>query len=253
MRILFTICARAGSKGFKNKNIKELRGVPLVYYTLAAIRLFGEEHKNDDIVICLNTDSSDLIKQVKNQSIVSSIKFAERKEELADDVTPKINVVQDSYKQMMNICGDFDHIIDLDVTSPIRRTSDINNIIENRNKGNYDICFSVVNSRRSPYFNMVEIKDDGFYRKICKSNYTARQQATKCYELNASIYDYNPVILKKKIDKTILDYNCGISIMPDYLVLDIDSDEDLVMMNLLFDYYKDRDNEISKLYECAQD
>ena len=79
MRVLFTICARAGSKGFKNKNIKELKGVPLVYYTLAAIRLFEEEHKNDDIVICLNTDSRDLIKQVKNQSIVSSIKFAERK------------------------------------------------------------------------------------------------------------------------------------------------------------------------------
>lgn len=37
MKILFTICGRAGSKGFKNKNLKKMNGVPLVFYTLASI------------------------------------------------------------------------------------------------------------------------------------------------------------------------------------------------------------------------
>ena len=44
MNILFTICGRAGSKGFKNKNLKEMNGVPLVYYTLAAIKAYIEAH-----------------------------------------------------------------------------------------------------------------------------------------------------------------------------------------------------------------
>ena len=47
MAILFTVCGRAGSKGFQSKNLKDFLGVPLVYYTLAAIRLWqqraGEE------------------------------------------------------------------------------------------------------------------------------------------------------------------------------------------------------------------
>ena len=34
MNILCTICARAGSKGIKNKNIKLLNGKPLIYYTI---------------------------------------------------------------------------------------------------------------------------------------------------------------------------------------------------------------------------
>ena len=40
MSILFTVCGRAGSKGFQSKNLKDFLGVPLVYYTLAAIRLW---------------------------------------------------------------------------------------------------------------------------------------------------------------------------------------------------------------------
>ena len=40
MKILFTICGRAGSKGIKNKNIREFVGKPLPYYTISAIDLF---------------------------------------------------------------------------------------------------------------------------------------------------------------------------------------------------------------------
>lgn len=39
MTVLFTVCGRAGSKGVKNKNIRDYLGTPLVYYTLAAIKL----------------------------------------------------------------------------------------------------------------------------------------------------------------------------------------------------------------------
>ena len=127
--------------------------------------------------------------------------------------------------------------MDLDITSPMRRLCDVEYAIETLlADANCDLVYSVVPARRSPYFNMVEKKDD-YYRKICPSMYTARQQAPKSYELNASIYAYSPKFLSGIIDKTILDYNCGIVVMPDYLVLDIDSEEDFVMMELLFEYF----------------
>ena len=60
-QILITICGRAGSKGFKNKNLKTLLGVPLVYYTIASAKYLKENVINADVDICLNTDSEDLI------------------------------------------------------------------------------------------------------------------------------------------------------------------------------------------------
>ena len=230
MNILFTICGRAGSKGFKNKNLKEMNGVPLAYYTLAAISGYSTRHPENSVHIAVNTDSVPLKKLIERQ-ITLPICFIERKEELAGDIVPKVAVIQDTYKQMKNECPDV--VIDLDITSPYRRVVDIENIVAEYSEGIYDIVFSVVQARRSPYFNMVEKKEDGFYKKICQSTFTARQQASQSYELNASIYAYKPQFLDGTIDKTILDYKCGISVMPDFLVLDIDSEEDFSMEDFM--------------------
>ena len=43
-RLLITICGRAGSKGFKNKNLKVFCGKPLVYYSLSAEELLIKNH-----------------------------------------------------------------------------------------------------------------------------------------------------------------------------------------------------------------
>lgn len=249
MKILFTICGRAGSKGFKNKNLKKMRNVPLVYYTLAAIKEYTNKNAQDLVEVAVNTDSIPLMDLLKNQSEIP-IRFVKRKEELAGDVVPKVEVIKDTFLS----CDDFDAdvIIDLDITSPLRRVEDIENIISEYKKGTYDIVFSVVEARRSPYFNMVENKEDGYFRKICASNYTARQQAPKSYEMNASIYAYSPKFLGGKIEKTILDYNCGISVMPDYLVLDIDSEEDFQMMQYLHEYYCKEDGQLNTVYKIAE-
>ena len=63
-RLLITICGRAGSKGFKNKNLKTFCGKPLVYYSLAAAGLILAAHPEVKADIALNTDSADLAKLV---------------------------------------------------------------------------------------------------------------------------------------------------------------------------------------------
>ena len=250
MNILFTICGRAGSKGFKNKNLKEMRGVPLVFYSLAAIKGYVDNHSEDKIVVAVNTDSEPLINLVQKQTVMP-VRYVHRKPELAGDVVPKVEVIKDT----LRVCEEAnpDAVIDLDITSPMRRVEDIENAIMEFNKGTYDLVFSVVEARRSPYFNMVENKGDGFFRKICQSQYTARQQAPKSYEMNASIYVYSPKFLRSNITKTIIDYNCGISVMPDYLVLDIDSEEDFAMMQYLHEFYCKEDERLNKTFIEAHD
>lgn len=248
MNILFTICGRAGSKGFKNKNLKEMRGVPLSFYSLAAIKGYMDKHPDDKVITSLNTDSEPLVELLQKQTVLP-VRYVQRKPELAGDVVPKVEVIKDTFLSSDDF--NLDVIIDLDITSPMRRVEDIENTIVEYKQGIYDLVFSVVEARRSPYFNMVENKPDGFYRKICESKYTARQQAPKSYEMNASIYAYKPDFLASDIEKTILDYNCGISVMPDYLVLDIDSEEDFAMMQYLHEFYCRQDDGLKEVYECA--
>lgn len=250
MNILFTICARSGSKGFKNKNLKQMNGIPLVYYTLAAIKLFKDSHE-DKVFIALNTDSQELRAIVRKQRLLENIFSVDRKASLAGDDVPKVDVIKDTY---MELGGQFDVVIDLDITSPLRRLKDIEQIIElYKNNLSCDLIFSAVPARRSPYFNMVEKKPDGFFKKICVSNFTARQQVPASYELNASIYLYSPQLLQGEIKRPILDYRCEILLMPDYLVLDIDSERDFILMEYLHQYYCGQDDGLNLVYRTAKE
>lgn len=251
MNILFTICGRAGSKGFKNKNLKVMNRVPLIFFTLAAIRLYQEKHLENRVAAALNTDSDELADLVSRQSIFPFVSLVDRKDELAGDTVAKVDVIKDTYltmKQKMSI----DVVVDLDITSPMRRLCDVENVLkEYCANEDYDLVYSVVKSRRSPYFNMVEKKNNSYYGKICQSDFTARQQAESTYELNASIYAYRPAFLDSEIQKTILEYRCGIAVMPDYLVLDIDSEEDFKMMEYLHNYYCRHDDGLKVIHDRA--
>ena len=57
--------------------------------------------------------------------------------------------------------------------------------------------------------------------------------------------------MEREIEKTILDYNCGIVEMPDYLVLDIDSEEDFRRMSMLMEYFGQEDRELARVMELA--
>lgn len=248
MKILFTICGRAGSKGFKNKNLKEMNGIPLVYYTLAAIKLYCDSHKTDDVVVAVNTDSEQLIDVIKLPECMD-VSFIDRKPELAGDKVAKVDVIRDTYREMG--C-EYDVVVDLDITSPLRSLSNIESLLDvYGSDDSLELVTSVVEARRNPYFNMVESRD-GYYHKVCESKLTARQDAPDIYELNASIYAYRPTFLDKDITDTILDHRCGVSVMKDYLVLDIDSEENFRMMEFLHRHFIENDHGLREVYDTAK-
>ena len=80
MNILFTICGRAGSKGIRNKNIRDFLGYPLPYYTFSAAALYINNQQKDKIDVVLNTDSEELMQLTKNNPFLS-IDIVKRKEE----------------------------------------------------------------------------------------------------------------------------------------------------------------------------
>lgn len=252
MRILFTICGRSGSKGLKNKNLKDFLGVPLVYYTLAAIIEYTESLSASDVVdIALNTDSERLIELVCAQKQLP-VFVIRRTEELSGDAVPKVAVIKDCllqseayYKQS------FDVVVDLDITSPLRTANDIKSAVDmKRIRIDADAIYSVTPSRRNPYFNMVK-EQDGFSGVAIASSYTARQQAPAIYDMNASIYAYSPDILKNKSSVGFFNSNCYFIVMKDTAVLDIDSEEDFEMLQVLAEYFFANNTDFCSVNEIA--
>lgn len=160
-RLLITICGRAGSKGFKNKNLKTFCGHPLVYYSLSAAELFIKKHPELHIDIALNTDSPELAELVAAK--YPEVIFLPRGEELGGDRVPKMAVYQDSLHRMEERTGQpYDWYMDLDITSPLRTESDIENAFaKKQSRDDLDLVFSVCEARRNPWFNMVKTVEIG--------------------------------------------------------------------------------------------
>ena len=239
MKILFTICGRAGSKGIKNKNLKEFIGFPLPFYTVSAIDLFIKSNKQYECDIVLNTDSDDLIDLFKNRLRIP-IHIVEREPKLGEDNTPKVHVIQNSYSILKaRLDKDYDMVIDLDITSPLRTLKDIEALVDKKSNSDADVVFSVTDSRRNPYFNMVMKTDQG-YKRVIQSSFNARQEAPEIFDMNASMYAYSPEFLNS--GKGIFEGKCDVIKMMDTAVLDIDHEIDFEFMQIIASYlYKKYD------------
>ena len=89
LKILISICARGGSKGVKNKNIRIMNNYPLIYYSILIAKKFS---KNKDVIISLSTDSEQIKSIAKNYGIISDYK---RPIKLSGDNSGKIETIYD--------------------------------------------------------------------------------------------------------------------------------------------------------------
>lgn len=253
MNILFTICARAGSKGVSNKNIKEFLHYPLAYYTVASYLLFCKRYQENygHIELAVNTDSKELIKQL--EKIPVSFRRIKREETLADDFAAKVDVLKDTLlKTEKQSHYTYDLLVDLDLTSPIRMVYDIEGVIETVIKDEHcDVAFSMTDARRNPYFNMVKAKTDGYLGTVIESDFVARQQTPVCYDMNASIYAYKKAFLLKE-KKTLFDGNALGWAMLDTGVLDIDSANDHELLQVIAKHLFDTEENYGEIFSCVQ-
>lgn len=189
MNVLITICARGGSKGIPGKNIKPLNGNPLIFYTIQVAKEFQKKYQ--DVTIALSTDSNEIVEVAEKCGLKSDYR---RPDFLAGDAVGKIDAIKDVllWKEATNHCQ-YDYILDMDVTSPLRNLQDLTEAFDLIQNDEAAInLFSVSPASRSPYFNMVEQKENGFFAQVKQPEglVLTRQSAPKVYDLNASFYFY---------------------------------------------------------------
>jgi len=188
MNILITICARGGSKGIPGKNIKMLNGKPLIGYTIDIAKRFKEKYGN--VEIALSTDSEEIMQVAEQCGLHSDYK---RPASLGGDTVGKIDAIKDIvlYTEKNKVTK-YDYVLDMDVTSPLRTMQDLEEAFALMEADSNAInLFSVSEAGRSPYFNQVEQKENGYFNKVKDAGTVlTRQSAPKVYDLNASFYIY---------------------------------------------------------------
>jgi N-acylneuraminate cytidylyltransferase/CMP-N,N'-diacetyllegionaminic acid synthase len=224
MKILGTICAREGSKGIKNKNIRNLKGKPLIAFTIEYLKKWGKADK----IVC-STDSKKIAEIAKRYGAEIPIL---RPKELATDTASKIEAL----KHIVKFCETqdsvkYDIVVDLDPTAPLRRKIFLEEAFKKFLKSDANNLYSVNKARKNPYFNMVELDEKGYANLSKQSNVVRRQDAKPVFEMNASIYIYNRDFLLNTnsvhSDKTII-YE-----MPDIASIDIDNEIDFLFIEFL--------------------
>lgn len=225
-RVVCVIPARGGSKGVPRKNIKQLGGKPLIAYTIE--QALQSQYIDRTIVSTEDKEIADIAKQYG-----AEVPFM-RPEELAGDQVATVDVLIHAIKWLEEEKYEFAILVLLHTTTPFRGVKDIDSCIEmlvGMKAGN---VFSVTESHRNPYFNMVEIISDGKVQLSKKGSFATRQSAPKVYDMNASIYVWWKNVLKK--EKKVFLENSQVYVMPKSRSLDIDDNMDFkiaeIMMNV---------------------
>ncbi len=120
-RVLAIVPARGGSKGLPGKNIRPLAGKPLIGWTLESAK---KSKYLDEIFV--STDSQ----KIADVAETFGVKVPElRPEELASDTATSASVVLYTIDYFRKQGKDFDYILLLEPTSPMRKEDDVDNAI----------------------------------------------------------------------------------------------------------------------------
>ena len=191
MKALYLIPARGGSKGVPGKNIRLLGGKPLIAHTIEHAL---EAADAEDVVV--STDSEE-IREVSLQA-GASVPFL-RPAELATDTAGSREVMLHAVDFFGGEGKEYDTIVLLQPTSPLRNPEDIRKAVELYEKSDVDMVVSVSEARTNPYYNAFETDGDG-YLKISKGDgkLTRRQDAPEVWEFNGAIYVIKVSSLRKE-------------------------------------------------------
>lgn len=202
----------------------------MISYTIDIAQQVAAIYKAE---IALSTDDN----QIKQAAAQSGL-FTDytRPDILANDSAGKIDTIFDILKYEEQRKGlIYDFILDLDITSPLRTLSDLEQSFAMLRQNEEALTlFSVNPAARNPYFNMVEANENGFYsliKKAADGSVMSRQAAPKVYDLNASFYWYRRSFFDLGLKSPITDKS--LVFVMDHLCFDLDHMIDFEFLEFL--------------------
>jgi CMP-N-acetylneuraminic acid synthetase len=226
MKILCLIPARSGSKGLKDKNIRDFKGKPLLAHSIY-------QAKNCDYVenmkIIVTTDSQKYADIAKEHG--AEAPFI-RPSEISQDLSTDLEFMKHSVNWLKeNEDYEPDVILQLRPTQPLRKIDDINKtlglFIENYNE--FDSLRTVIEFEKSPY-KMYRIQDNVLEPLFNSVDNITNEPYNQCRQNLPTTYLHNGYIDILKTSLLQNDRISGEKILP-YIMnksdtIDIDTEED---------------------------
>mgnify|MGYP001264294509 FL=1 len=212
MNIVSIILARGGSKGIPDKNIIDLNGRPLIYYSINAAQ-------NAEISeVWVSTDSKKIAMVAKQYGA----KILDRPENLATDISSSEDALNHFSQNI-----DFDIMVFIQPTSPLLYSDDIVKGLDLIKQGNYDSIFSVYKEHWIPRWDL-NVKPINW----SITNRPRRQDVDEKYVENGAFY----ITTKEQFLSTGIRYGgrIGVIEMPIKRSFQIDTYEDLDLIKKLF-------------------
>lgn len=223
-KILAIIPARAGSKGLPGKNIRPLDDMPLIGWSMKAA---GESrHVTDCVVSTDGKDIASIAKGLGGEPIM-------RPAELATDKSLPKDAVLQVLESLEARGRNYEYVVLLQPTSPLRIAADIDACIELVHKKNLDSAASFMKSKTNPYraFKIEDGKPDTFIDGV--NPWQPRQDLPNSYELNGAVYVVNVKGFRAEKTASFLFGKTGATIMPEERSHDIDTLLDFVTCEAL--------------------
>jgi CMP-N,N'-diacetyllegionaminic acid synthase len=181
-KILGIIPARKGSKGLPGKNKKTFAGKPLICHSFFA----ASNSKLIDEVI-LSSDCDDCIKLANDYGI--KVPFI-RPPELASDIAKSIDVIEHAVSFLKQNSQEYEHVVLIEPTSPLREKHDIDKAIEKYLTSGAKSLVSVCKASSIHPAYMLELNEWGFIKENTSEllNQKRRQDVVDLYYPEGSIY-----------------------------------------------------------------
>jgi len=218
-KINIIIPVRGGSKRIKNKNLIDINGIPLLWYSLLQCK---EIQDKCDIYVA--TDSLKIIASVKTfieKYNCENIFIYKRNKENCSDIASTEDCIKDFFK---NIKIEYEKTLLIQATSPMILIEDILNVIYALDE--YD---SVLTVCEDSSFRWKFDTENGGYKSIDYNiDNRPRSQDINRYKENGAIYGFSKWLFIRNNNR--LYDNIGIYVMPQNRSFEIDTYEDLELI-----------------------
>lgn len=184
--IVALVCARGGSKGLPQKNIRSFVGKPLIAHS---IEMALTSNLIADVIV--STDDEEIARVAKNYG--ASVPFM-RPAKLSGDSAPEWHVWQHALSWLFDQGRDVEALVVLPPTAPLRSLEDVNGAIEMFLNNKCDGVVCGTDAHRNPLFNMVKIDDEQRCTLAMSrtARFSRRQDAPTFYDLTTVCYVMSP-------------------------------------------------------------
>jgi CMP-N,N'-diacetyllegionaminic acid synthase len=221
--VLGLVPARGGSKGAPGKNIRSIGGKPMIAWTIEAARA---SHHIDRLV--LSSDDQAIIDIAVECGCEAPFV---RPAELASDHADSMSVIRHAMEMLPQ---QFDYVVLLQPTSPLRRAEDIDGAIERCVDHGAPACVSVCEPDKSPYW-MLRLDGKGAVHPLFPADQIPhrRQDSPSVFALNGAVYVARSEHLR--LGGTFLVPGAVGYPMPKERSFDVDTELDIAIVSFLLD------------------